>query len=246
MLLTNVASVAVVLALLAQPGAQPEQRGSSPKDSGRKEDPLEQKDRAAVEKWIHHLSAAEAANAQRAPVKSDTNALPGPEKTYIEPVQCTATRRLIPDERYYRVHFMQYPRSGMLPPTLAPNNLVRVRSDGSVERIEDLEKLKKLYAAKLPPVRDEAQARAAAQGFLALAVEFLHHGRGRYTFDIPEEGVVASRQGDGCTATAKAVVTQGGEGQVTATLTFDASGKLKPDAIKINTRLRALPGGRRP
>src|SRR4051812_33812069 len=80
MISMSVTSAALVLALLAQPGAQPDRGGSGPKESGRKEDPLEQKDRAAVEEWIRHLSAAEAANAPGAPATP-----------HIEPVQSAVT-----------------------------------------------------------------------------------------------------------------------------------------------------------
>jgi hypothetical protein len=233
MLFTKVASVTLGLALLALPGAPQSQSGSTPKESTRKEDALEQKNRAAVEAWVRHIMSSGSAKAAPVPVKPS-----------IEPVESAVVRRLFPDERYYAVHFMSYPRAVMTPPPLELNNLVRLRPDGSVDRIADLDALKKLWAEKLPPVRDEAHARAAVLGFLPLAVEFLHHGRGRYTFDIPEDGVTVSRQGDALTATGKAIATKGGEGQVTVTLTFDASGKPKPDDIKINAKLRALPGGR--
>jgi hypothetical protein len=234
MLFTKVASATLGLALLALPGAWQGQGGSTPKDSTGKEDALEQKNRAAVEAWVHRIMSSESAKAAPVPVKPS-----------IEPVESAAVRRLFPDERYYAVHFMSYPRAVATPPPLELNNLVRLRPDGSVGRIADLDELKKLWAEKLPPVGDEAHARTAVSGFLPLAVEFLsQHGRGRYTFDIPEDGVTASRQGDALTATGKAIATRGGQGQVTVTLTFDASGKLKPDDIKITTKLRALPGGR--
>src|SRR5689334_25291307 len=108
MLITNVASVALGLALLALPGVQQRQGESS-----RDEEASEQKDRAAVEEWIRHLSATEAAKPAQTPVKPS-----------IEPVRSKETRQLFPDERYYTVHFMQYPRAVPRPQGLGANTLV--------------------------------------------------------------------------------------------------------------------------
>ena len=227
MLIARILTPTLGLALLTLYAAHAGQGGSAPT-----KDAAEEKSLAAVKAWLHQITSAESA-------KEAVTIEPK-----IEPVEGGAVRRVFASDRYYAVHYMRYPRAVAAPKPLKQDNLVRVRPNGSVERIEDLDALKKSFAENLPPVRDEAQARAAVLAFLPLAVEFEHHGRGRYTFDVPESGVTASREGDHWTATGKAVASTGGEGVVSATLTFDASGKLNPDAFKINAKLRPRPGGR--
>src|SRR5581483_9263361 len=83
-----------------------------------------------------------------------------------------AVRRLFPDEQFYSVRFMRYPRAVKPPAPLKLENLVGVHADGSVERIDSLDALKTLLEKKLADVRTEEQARSALLASLRLAQEF--------------------------------------------------------------------------
>ena len=71
-------------------------------------------------------------------------------------------KKAFADDQFYSVHAKKMPRPDMVPKALRTVKLVRVRPDGSVERIEDVEGLKKLLCTSCSAVRDEAHARAAS------------------------------------------------------------------------------------
>jgi len=160
--------------------------------------------RAALDTWLGHI--------------------PGSKDGKVAPVDDAAIRTVFPGEHFYTVRFMRYPRAQLPPDPLRLDNLIRVKPDGSVERIEDLAGLTKWLKKHLPPIQDEVHAREAMLAGLRLAEEF--HQDGGYQFDVPEQSVMVTHQGDHVVASGKAVVTEGGKGEITLTLTVDASGKL--------------------
>jgi len=144
-----------------------------------------------------------------------------------------AVRRLFPDEQFYSVRFMRYPRAVKPPAPLKLENLVGVHADGSVERIDSLDALKTLLEKKLADVRTEDQARSALLASLRLAQEFYQDGN--YTFTVPEQSISVVSRDNHWIASGKSVVTKGGEGEITVSLTTGTpgqvtiKGKVKPD-----------------
>ncbi len=163
-------------------------------------------------------------NASRAALDAWLDRIPGAKAGTVAPVDDAAIGSILPREHFYSVRFMRYPRAQLAPRPLRLNNLIQVKSDGSVERIEDLAALTRLLADKLPPILDETHAREAVLACLRLVEEF--HQDGQYTFGVPEDSVTVARQRDRLVASGRAVVTKGGKGEITTTLTFDASGKV--------------------
>jgi len=213
-------AAALGFALVALSAVQAGQGDPDPKDGA-----ADDKSRAAVDAWLRRIMTSDGA----------TDVQPVPVAPKVVPID-EAVRRVFPEDRFYSVRFLRYPRAVMPPRPLALENLVCVRPDGSVDWIKDLDALKRYLGDKLPPVRDEAPARAAVLAYLRLAEEFYQDGH--YTFTVPEDAISVSRQGDQLVASGKAVVTKGGKGEVTVTLPFDTSGKLKVDEVKIVGRVR--------
>src|SRR5262249_32781113 len=143
-------------------------------------------------------------------------------------------RRFFPDDRFYGVRFPRFPQAIAPYGSLKSENVVRVRPDGSVEPVEGYDGLKKLFEKKLADVRDEDQTRLALRACLRLAEEF--HQDGHYTFTVRDVSVV--RRDDRLVASGKAVVTKGGRGEITATVTAGDPGKVEIKANKIRPDVR--------
>lgn len=163
-------------------------------------------------------------NPSRAAVDAWLGGIPGAKAGTVAPVDAATIRSLLPGEHFYSVRFMRYPRAQLAPRPLGLENLIRVKPDGSVERIESLAALGSLLTVRLAPIFDEAHARDAVRACLRLAEEF--HQDGKYTFEVAEDSVEVARQGDRLVASGKASVTRGGKGEITVALTFDGSGKV--------------------
>ncbi len=165
------------------------------------------------------------ARASRSALDAWLARIPNAKAGTVAPVDDPAIRNILPDEHFYTVRFfVGYPRPGLVPRPLGLNNLILVRSDGSVKQIKNLTTLTRLFTEKLPPILDEKQAREAVLAYLRLTEEFYQDGQ--YVFSIPEDSIVVARQGAHLVASGRAVVTKGGNGELTAKLMFDASGKV--------------------
>jgi hypothetical protein len=178
----------------------------------------------AVETWIRKVSSApEAATAT-------------PIAPKIIPVEGDALRRTFPEDQFFAVRYMRFPRAVTPPAPLELENLVRVRKDGTVKRIEGIEGLKAFLGNTCTNVRDAETAQRVAAASLELAKEFYQDGN--YKFSPTSEGISSDRKANHLIVTGKITVTEGGRGEITVSLPFDASGHLKVGESKIVGRLR--------
>jgi hypothetical protein len=176
----------------------------------------DEKSRSALDAWLNALSKS-----RPVPVPPKIASVDG------------AVGAVFPGERFYAIRYMRYPRAIKPPESLKLENLVCVHSDQSVERIADVEALKKLFEPKVGDVRDEAQARTVLTALLQLAEQFYQDGN--YTFEVPEQLTSVSRQKNGgLIASGKAVVIKGGSGEISAIVRTDA-----PNSIEIAGKVRA-------
>jgi hypothetical protein len=175
------------------------------------------KGRAAVQAWLKDLA----------------NGKPLPDPPKIAAVDETLSN-VFPDDRFYTVRFIRYPRAVKPPTPLKLENLVSVSQDGSVQRIESLDALKKLFEKKAAEVQTEDQARAVLRACLRLAEEFYQDGY--YVFDTPEQSISVVHSDANWTVSGKAAVTQGGKGEIKVSMTTGApgnvaiEGKVRPDS----------------
>jgi hypothetical protein len=169
--------------------------------------------------------------------------LQGTERGQLIPViDEPALAKLFPKHHFYVLRFRQYPVALVPPEPLKSNNVFAVGPEGKVEHLTDAKGLEKFFKAALPPVKDEAQAKAAATAWLRLAQEF--HQDGFYQFAAPGNFTVAGTDDDPpaqLKVTGQAVVkpTGGNKGQVSATLVFE-----KGQLAKATDESKLFPGPR--
>jgi hypothetical protein len=214
MFLTRIAAVTIGLALVVLSNKAVGHDGTDPHGLDEKKpraakngaDSHATDSRQAVDNWLKDVVTGQSV----------------PPKT--EAVDDEAIRSLFPDDRFYAVRFMRYPRAVKPPSPLKLENLVRVRPDKSVERIENLDALKKLLEAKLATIPDENTARVALRASLRLAEEFYQDGY--YTFTIPEQSISVAKVDGQLVASGKAEVTKGGKGSISVKLTTGGPSKV--------------------
>lgn len=187
------------------------------------DDAAAEKSRAAVESWLKDLS-------KRA------GAVGEPKITPVD----QEVRAVLPNDRFYSIQFMRYPRAVKPPAPLQLGNLVRVSADGTVERIEGSAGLKKLFAKKLASANSQDETRAILLACLHLGEELYQDGY--YVFEIRDKDISVVRHGDHWVATGKATVKKeggGGSGYVTVTVKTGSRGDITVSShLKPGVRLR--------
>ncbi len=176
--------------------------------------------RQALDAWLGHITGAQGA--------------------IVSPIEDPSVRKVFPEDSFYAVRFRRYPRAQLAPKPLALENLVRVDRDGSVTLVANRDALRQFLGNELPPISDMAGASCAVLASLRLAEPLYQDGE--YTFQIPPRTISTIVSEGQRVASAKSEVTSGGEGGITVTLTFDASGKvanvLLGGAVRPDVRLR--------
>lgn len=146
-----------------------------------------------------------------------------------------AVGALFPDYRLVVVRFRQFPVARVLPEGLSASNVFAVDRAGKVERLGGVRALEAFFRAHHPPVNSEAQARTTLAAWLALAQEF--HQDGMLQFEVLEKEFVL--EGGFSSVSGRAVVSQGGNGEVKGALRFDGAGRL--EAVKEEAVIRPGP-----
>jgi hypothetical protein len=165
--------------------------------------------------------------------------LPGAERGEILTMADDPLPRLFPSRRFYAVLYRQYPVAISLPEPLTPSNLLVVQERGRVVRIPDKTALEAFFRANLAPVLSESVALDVVKGWLLLTQEF--HQDGFFRFSIPTQSLAVTKREHEMTAGGEATVNSnaGNAGKITASLTFDATGKLH--AVNEDDRVFAGP-----
>ena len=127
----------------------------------------------------------------------------------------------MPAFAFYTVRYRQFPIARQTPPGLKESNVFAVDAKGKVQVLTTLAQLEKFLKASLRPADSKAKLGDAARLAVRLGQEF--HQDGFYRFE-PEDD--STKVVPGKSATAKAVVTRGGNGTYAVDLKFDAAGKL--------------------
>jgi hypothetical protein len=164
--------------------------------------------------------------------------IPGAESGRVSAITENPVAEVLPSYHFYAVHFRGYPIKA--PSPLRDNNLFLVSPDGQVKRLADVQALESLFRSALPPVKDDPHAKTAVQAWLRLVQEMYQDGY--VQFAIPLESLAVTSDSGKRTASGKARVTQGGKGEITSTLTFNAEGKLSQQKTTADVR----PAGERP
>jgi hypothetical protein len=156
----------------------------------------------------------------------------------ITPVADDALTKLFPGSSFFAVVFRQYPVARVPPAPFKAQNVFVVPKDGKLVHLTDTKGLEDHFKDNLKGVRDDDGAKLAAQAWLALSQTFRQDGF--FKFSVPKDDLKATKEKGERKASGKLVVTQGGKGDLTATLTFDEKGKLakvvEENAIKPGVR----------
>jgi hypothetical protein len=168
-------------------------------------------------------------------------------KTHLEKIKATggaivhlhtpALAKDFPGDIFFALRFRLFPVARRLPEGMKASNIFVVSKEGKVQHLHDAKELEKYFQKHLPAVKKQQQAENALGGWLLLAQEF--HQDGLFKFEILTKAFAVEEQGKGLEARGRAVVMQGGNGEVTVTLTF-ADGKL----AKTQPSGKVIPGPR--
>jgi hypothetical protein len=149
-----------------------------------------------------------------------------------------ALKKAFPDTAFFAVVFRQYPVALAAPEPFKSQNVFAVPKDGKLVHLTDTKGLETYFKDNLKGVKDEDGAKLAAGAWLALSQTFQQDGF--FKFSVPKDELKAAGEKGERKASGKVVVTQGGKGELTATLTFDDKGKLakvvEENAIKPGVR----------
>lgn len=149
----------------------------------------------------------------------------------IEPPVATT----FPDHHFVIVRFRVFPVARLMPQGLQASNVFAVDKDGKFTHLKKVKDLEKFFKAKQAAVKEDKEAKAALASWLALSQEY--HQDGMFKFEVLQKEF----GGDEKTARGRAIVAQGGNGELAVTLTF-ADGKLAKvtESAKINPGPRPI------
>lgn len=180
------------------------------------------------------MSYGENKDFSRAKLDAWLGRIDGAENAKIEGADNEAIRRVFPNDNFYSVRFMRYPRSQLVPRPLKLENLILVRSSGTVENIADLCALKKFVQMELPLIRDDVQAKDVSLACLRLAEVFYQDGFVKFV--ASEDSVAVTHREGFLIVTGKSRVIKGGRGEIVSKLTFQSSGKI--DEVELGGKVR--------
>jgi hypothetical protein len=139
--------------------------------------------------------------------------------------------------RFYTMRFPAYPAARAVPEPLKTSNVFAVSESRVVTHIPDEAYLQSFFMNALPRLPNENRQRDALRAWLALVQELQQDPN--FRFSQPDSIAVTSN-GDGWSVSGKIDVIQGGRGEISTTLYFDAGGNF----LKAETDTRLLPGAR--
>jgi hypothetical protein len=134
-----------------------------------------------------------------------------------------ALAQAFPKDVFFAVRFRQFPVARRLPEGMAASNVFVVPENGEARRLPNDKELRTFFEKNLGAVKEEKAAKDAVGAWLTLAPEFVQDGF--YKFEVTKETEVEKSDG-GLSANGRAMVMQGGNGQVSVKLVFNGEGKL--------------------
>jgi hypothetical protein len=181
-------------------------------------------------------ASAQSEEAQKAEalVKADLDKIKGGHAQLIfkdEP----ALKKVFPDQLFVIARYRQFPVARLVPEGLRASNVFAVsKKSDKTHLIRDTRELKDFFQAFAAPVKDDATARRGLAAWLLLAQEMQQDGF--YKFEVLEKEFAAETNDRRQEVRGRAMVTQGGKGEIGATLAFEdgklmtatASGKIMP------------------
>jgi hypothetical protein len=158
------------------------------------------------------------------------------ERGQLSPLADADLAKAFPKAAFYVLRFRQYPVAFEVPEGFSSGNLCVLQGE-EVTLVSDDKSLQAFFNASLPAVMSDDDRRVAAKACLRIAQELHNDGFYRFKPLAEEKITAAAREATGVTH----VDPQGGnKGQISATLAFDAKGKV----AKAETKPALSPGVR--
>src|SRR4029079_13269311 len=118
------------------------------------------------------------------------------------------------------IRFRLYPVARIIPEGLKASNIFAVDKEGKLEYLKDVRTMEGFFRKHHAAVKNEKDAKAVLVAWLTLTPEF--HQDGFYKFDVLDKEFAV--EGDLSKTSGRAVVMQGGNGDLRADLAFDGEG----------------------
>jgi hypothetical protein len=155
----------------------------------------------------------------------------------VQFIRDASLEKVFPRHAFFFVLFRQYPVGRVPPAGLKVSNVFTVGADGKVQVLTDPRQLEKFFRAQLPAGTGDAQLKEETRAWLSLAQQFSQDGF--YTFRLVEDSLKVTRVKGGKRGSGTVVAMKGGSGTLSATLTFNESGRLAE--VSAITKLRPGP-----
>ena len=152
----------------------------------------------------------------------------------VQQVKDEAVNRAFPKYVFFGAFFRQFPVARVTPEGLSASNLYAVGPDGKPQLIQEAKQLQEFFKANLAPYKGEDQAKDAARAYVRLTEEL--HEDGFFKFELQDDSTKVGPSKDGSTATARAIVTAGGNGEITALLGFEPNGTIQSVEEKVTLK----------
>jgi hypothetical protein len=144
--------------------------------------------------------------------------------TKVDAVSDDAVASALPGHLFFAVIFRQFPIARVPPDPLKAQNLFVVNPKGELKIISEEKMLVDYFKANLAPAKDERAAKEAGLAWLRLVQEFSQDGL--YKFKTVEEGTKVTKEKEGLKVVARTAAVEGGNGEISVEVIFDADGKL--------------------
>lgn len=131
--------------------------------------------------------------------------------------------QVFPDRHFIIVRFRVYPVARILPAGLKASNIFVVSNKGQVEYLQDAKTLEKFVRLQQAAAKSAKDAKTLLSAWLLLSQEF--HQDGLFQFEILDKEFAIDGE-PVAKVSGRAMVKQGGNGQLHAELLFDKEGKL--------------------
>jgi hypothetical protein len=154
------------------------------------------------------------------------------------PISNEALKKAFPDAFFFALVFRQYPVASIPPEPLKSQNLFIVPKNGKLVHLADTTAMESFFKDNLKKDKDDDAAKTATQAWLVLSQTFRQDGF--FKFSVAKDNLKVVEGKGNRKANGKFVVTQGGKGELTATLTFDERGNL----TKVSEESTIKPGVR--
>lgn len=148
-----------------------------------------------------------------------------------------SVRKTLSDYHIVNARFRIFPVARQVPEGLNTSSIFAVNKDGKVEFIKDVKALEKFVASHGLPASSQETAKTALSAWLNLSQEF--HQDGFYKFEVIEKEFSHDAVDKKVRVEGRAMVTQGGNGELRAILRFE-DGKL----AKVEEKAALRPGPR--